>query len=111
MARTAAADTHHDRPAIDALSNGGLQLHHTRLARVVVPESFYVRRLTPLGRLGWTGPIRSRRQAEREAQAWRDAGCLADVLPNTPDVRAQVRAWQRLGEEERRRRGWDAGIA
>ena len=37
MARTAAADTH-DRPAIDALSNGGVQLHHTRLSRVVVPE-------------------------------------------------------------------------
>jgi hypothetical protein len=110
MARPAAADTH-DRPVIDALSNGGLQLHHTRLSRVVVPESFYVRRLTPLGRLGWTGPIRFRRQAEREAQAWRDAGWFADVLPNTPDVRAQVRAWQRMREEERRRPGWDAGIA
>jgi hypothetical protein len=109
MARTAAAE--HDRPAIDALSNGGLQLHHTRLARLVVPESFYVRRLTPLGRLGWTGPIRPRRQAEREAQAWRDAGWFADVLPNTSDVRTQVRAWQRVREEERRRPGWDAGIA
>ena len=109
MARTAAAE--HDRPAIDALSNGGVQLHHTRLSRAVVPESFYVRRLTPLGRVGWTGPIRSRRRAEREAQAWRDAGWFADVLPNTPDVRAQVRAWQRLREKERRRPGWDAGIA
>ena len=110
MAKTADADPH-DRPAIDALSNGGVQLFHMRLSRVVVRESFYVRRLTPLGRLGWTGPIRSRRQAEREAQAWRDAGWFADVLPNTPDVRTQVRAWQRLREEERRRPGWDAGIA
>jgi len=110
MARTAAADSH-NRPAIDALSNGGLQLHHTRLSRMVVPGWFYVRRLTPLGRLGWTGPIRSRRQAEREAQAWRDAGWFADVLLNTPDVRAQVGARQRRREEERRRPGWDAGIA
>jgi hypothetical protein len=110
MARITGADTQ-DRPASHAGPNSGVQLRHIRLSRVVVPESFYVRRLTPLGRLGWTGPIRSRRQAEREAQAWRDAGWFADVLPNTPDVRAQVRAWQRLREEERRRPGWDAGIA
>lgn len=110
MASTTAADTDDGR-AVDVGLNGGIQVHHVPLSPVVAPDSFYVRRLTPLGRLGWTGSIRSRRQAEREAQAWRDAGWFADVLPNTPDVRKQVRAWQRLREEERRRPGWDAGIA
>jgi hypothetical protein len=111
MASTTAADTH-ERRAVDAVPNDGGQLGpHPGSSAREVSDSFYVRRLTPLGRLGWTGSIRSRRQAEREAQAWRDAGWFADVLPNTPDVRKQVRAWQRLREEERRRPGWDAGIA
>jgi hypothetical protein len=110
MASSTAADTH-DRPVIDAVPVDGEQLGRMRLSRDGGSESFYVRRLTPLGRLGWTGSIRSRRRAEREAQAWRDAGWFADVLPNTPDVRKRVRAWQRLREEERRRPGWDAGIA
>ena len=56
--------------------------------------SYYVRRR--LGtRQGWTGPIRSRRQVEREAQAWRDSGWEADVEPSTPEVRAEIRQWER----------------
>jgi hypothetical protein len=38
--------------------------------------SFYVKRNTD-SRDGWTGPIRSERQANREASAWRDAGWTA----------------------------------
>lgn len=57
--------------------------------------SFYVRRVTSAGRVAWTGPIRSERQAGREAQAWRDAGRSAEVVESTADVRAQVRAWER----------------
>jgi hypothetical protein len=75
------------------------------------PSSFYVQRSTPLGRVGWTGPIRSRRRAEREAQAWRDAGWTAEVLANTPGVLRRVGEWQRLRELERTRPGLDTGIA
>jgi hypothetical protein len=58
-------------------------------------KSFYVKRVSPEGRLGWTGSIRSERQAHREAQAWRDSDWIAEVLPNTPTIRAEVRSWQR----------------
>ena len=57
--------------------------------------SNFVQRSHPDGRHGWVGPIRSARQAEREAQAWRDADWSAEVLTSTPEVRAQVRAWER----------------
>jgi hypothetical protein len=56
--------------------------------------SFYVKRERD-GRTGWTGPIRSGNQADREAQAWNDAGWLATVWPSTPEVRKQVREWER----------------
>jgi hypothetical protein len=57
--------------------------------------SFYVKRTTDDGRHGWTGPIRSRRQADREAAAWTASGWDALVFDGTPEVRAAVRAWQR----------------
>jgi hypothetical protein len=57
--------------------------------------SFYVRRTRADGEVGWTGPIRSERQAERERDAWRDCGREAEVVPSTPEVRAEVRAWER----------------
>jgi len=67
--------------------------------------SFYVRRTRIAdGRVGWTGPIRSARQAERERAAWvgdppyeRDYPALftAEIVPSTPEVRAEVRAWQK----------------
>jgi hypothetical protein len=55
--------------------------------------SSYVRRAKD-GRQGWTGPIRSDRQAQREAQAWTDAGWTATVEPSTPEIRAEVRKWE-----------------
>jgi len=56
--------------------------------------SSYVRRTRKDGKVSWTGPIRSARQAEREAQAWRETGeWSADVMYSTPEVRATVRAW------------------
>ena len=58
--------------------------------------SFYVKRVRHDGRIGWTGPIRSALQVEREADAWRDAGWTADVLPSTPEVRAEIREWERV---------------
>ncbi|HEY3947364.1 MAG TPA: hypothetical protein VGL78_19215 [Solirubrobacteraceae bacterium] len=64
--------------------------------------SFYVRRRDiETGRLGWTGPIRSERQAEREVAAWESCGWTAEKLPSTPEVRADVRAWDREVEERR----------
>lgn len=57
--------------------------------------SAYVKRTNPQGRVGWTGPIRSDRQAQREADAWLDAGWEAEVHPSTPAVKAEVRAWEK----------------
>lgn len=53
---------------------------------------------------GWTGPIRSERQADREAQAWVTAGWHAERVASTPEIRAQVRAWQRTADERQGRR-------
>jgi hypothetical protein len=58
-------------------------------------SSFYVERVAPTGRIGWTGPIRSERQARREADAWRGSGWSAVVRPTSPEVRAKVRAWEK----------------
>jgi hypothetical protein len=62
--------------------------------------SFYVRRIhTRTGREGWVGPIRSQRQALREAAAWEAATdsfgdyWSADVFHSCPDVRRRVREW------------------
>lgn len=58
--------------------------------------SFYVRREKPgnVGvRRGWTGPIRSERQAEREAEAWRDAGWSAIVETSSSEIKREVRRW------------------
>jgi hypothetical protein len=43
---------------------------------------------------GWTGPIRSERQAGREAAAWQSAGWATVIMPSSRDVRAAVRAWE-----------------
>jgi hypothetical protein len=64
-------------------------------------KSYYVRRESVDGRVGYVGSIRSRAQAHREAEAWRSCGQTAVVLPNTPQVRAQVRAWQKAVKERR----------
>ena len=57
-------------------------------------KSFYVRRTRWDRGVGWTGSIRSLAQAMREADAWRDAGWEAQVLPNVPEVRERVRVWE-----------------
>lgn len=44
---------------------------------------------------GWTGPIRSATQAAKEARAWFDAGWDATVELSTPEIRAEVRAWEK----------------
>lgn len=54
--------------------------------------SSYVKRSNG-DREGWTGPIRSEKQAQKEAAAWTDAGWTAEVVPSTPEVRSAVRAW------------------
>jgi hypothetical protein len=65
--------------------------------------SFYVRRREiETGRLGWTGPIRSERQAGREVPAWENCGRTAEKLASTPRVRADVRAWDREVKERQR---------
>lgn len=63
--------------------------------------SFYVKRIHN-GVTGWTGPIRSERQAGREADAWRAAGRVAEVLPTSPEVRAEVGAWDKVKKEAKR---------
>lgn len=62
--------------------------------------SFYVRREG--SSIGWTGPIRSEKQANREADAWRSVGWSATVEPSTPEIRKQIREWERVG----RTHGW-----
>jgi hypothetical protein len=58
--------------------------------------SFMVRRTRPhQGPTSWTGPIRSERQANREAAAWASEGYIAEVLDYTPEVKKLVRAWQK----------------
>ncbi len=70
--------------------------------------SYYVRRVrtvdrrpllrggTPVGAVAWTGPIRGRHHAERERDAWQATGeWTAQVVPASPQIRAQVHAWQR----------------
>jgi hypothetical protein len=74
--------------------------------------SFYVRRVRLTdGRVGWTGPIRSARQAERERAAWTGeppypagfadpARFSAEVFESTPEVVAEVRSWSRQRRSE-----------
>lgn len=55
--------------------------------------SFYIHR-TRGEREGWTGPIRSYKQARREYAAWLDTGWDPRIDDSTPDVRRAVREWQ-----------------
>jgi hypothetical protein len=60
--------------------------------------SYYVKRLregtaTQPARVGWTGPVRSERQARREVAAWESVGWVAWAEESTPAVKAEVRAW------------------
>lgn len=60
--------------------------------------SFYVKREHDDGRTGWVGPIRSFSQALRESRAWNDAGWSTRVDDSTPEIRAEVRAWQKAAD-------------
>lgn len=72
--------------------------------------SFYVKRTRPARpddnprrvadgvKVGWTGPIRSERQANREVNAWRDSDWTAEKVESSPSVRAEVRAWVKSSE-------------
>jgi hypothetical protein len=54
--------------------------------------SYYVERERS-GAVGWVGPIRSGRQADREATAWQDVGWHAVAVPTSPEVRTAVLEW------------------
>jgi hypothetical protein len=86
--------------------------------------SYYVRRTgtredlltgAQVDRSGWTGPIDDA-QAEREAEAWRSAGWTATVEPDSPAIRAEVRAWEQAQaaswkdstDPSQRRRYWES---
>lgn len=61
--------------------------------------SYYVRRhRTTSTADSFTGPIRTERQAQREAAAWNDSTegeWVATVEPSTPTLRAEIRAWEK----------------
>ena len=70
--------------------------YYVRRVRTVDRRPPLLRRGTPVGEIAWTGPIRGRRHAERERDAWQHTGeWAAQVVPSSPQVRAQVHAWQR----------------
>jgi hypothetical protein len=50
-------------------------------------------------RVAWTGPIRSRARADREVTAWTETGWAANRHESTPEVRAQVRAWEKQNQQ------------
>lgn len=63
--------------------------------------SFYVKR-SRAGRQGWTGPIQTHSQAGREVDAWRQAGWEAHALVSTPEIKAQVKAWEKSVKQDGR---------
>lgn len=82
--------------------SGGLASWRRHRARPAV-ASWYVKRERGT-RVGWVGPIRSEAQADREVAAWTnpdphrwgEAGpWTAAKYPTSPQVRAEVRAWER----------------
>jgi hypothetical protein len=76
--------------------------YYVRRVRNVDDRPLLLRHGTPLGAVAWTGPIRGRRQAERERDAWQRTGeWTAEVVPSGPQIRTQVQAWQRQRQRER----------
>jgi len=73
MATTTGADRH-DRSAIDAVPDGGVQLRHIPLSRVVVPESFNPR-----------GEVADDRELEQLAASIRANGCLQPIRVRATD--------------------------
>lgn len=68
--------------------------------------SYYVKRSNPRSKSGlgisFIGPIRSEKQAHREAECWISEGISesAEVLESTKQVRRDVRLWQQLKQEK-----------
>lgn len=76
--------------------------YYVRRVRTVDRRPLLLRRGTPVGAVAWTGPIRGRRHAERERDAWQRTGeWAAEIVPSSPQVRAQVHTWQRRRQRER----------
>jgi ParB/RepB/Spo0J family partition protein len=73
MATTTTADTH-DRQEVDLAPNGGVQLRHIPLSRVVVPESFNPR-----------GEVTDDRELEQLADSIRTDGCLQPIRVRATD--------------------------
>ncbi len=72
--------------------------YYVRRVRTVDRRPLLLRRGTAVGAVAWTGPIRGRRQAERERDSWQRTGeWTAEVVASSAGVRAQVRAWQHRG--------------
>jgi hypothetical protein len=68
---------------------------------------FYVKRVKPNGDRAMTGPIRSRPQAEKEAQSWRDIGHSATIVEKgDSDLKAISKEM-----EGRRKRNVESGFA
>jgi hypothetical protein len=67
--------------------------YYVKRRRVIVNSDTDPRHVDP--GIGWTGPIRSPKQAEKERQALENAGWTAEVVPSTPEVRKQIREWER----------------
>lgn len=60
--------------------------------------SYIVKRTAPrdaMYRSGFTGPMRTKTHAQREADAWINVGWSAEVVEYTAEVKAEVRAWQK----------------
>lgn len=59
-------------------------------------SKFFVRRMND-ERIGYVGPLPCEHGAKMEADAWISCGWEAEVLPNIPEVREQVREWEAVG--------------
>lgn len=60
--------------------------------------SYIVKRQAPPDAMyssGFTGPMRTRAHAQREADAWTNVEWSAEVVEYTAEVKAEVRAWQK----------------
>lgn len=57
--------------------------------------SYIVVRTKPTGYAAYTGPMRTKSHADRERNAWRDAGWGADTVEYTAEIKAAVRAWEK----------------
>ena len=72
--------------------------------------TFYVHRIHESGREGWTGPIHSRAQAEKERAAWESvsdsfgAGYSAEIHKSSIDIKRTVREWAAARKAEGYRR-------